>query len=1193
MTSGAPVRLRRLDVQGFKSFASRTSFEFGPGITAIVGPNGSGKSNLADALRWVLGEQNPRALRLRRLEDVIFAGGGKRAQAGFAEVSITLDNADAWLPIEFAEVLVTRRLHRSGESEYLINRKRVRLRDLLDLFLKARLGQNSYAILGQGMVDTVLSLRPEERRLLIEEAADVRRHRLKIEEAIDQLAATRENRDRVELLLAEIWPRLNQLEQQAHRASEHAKISRDLADAIRSLHHLRLRSARERTEQARKHFSVAAEGVAEAAACLQSAEGRLAGVQTDAADADRVLREAEAEWRRSADEMREAEHALKEWSGRLQILVRRREETEAELSILRSEAAELEAEAPSQDRAAASVEEVERAIGVQEAASLDVSQRLERTRADLALKQQRHAEAVHALQEAQARLGRLDSELDRLEREGSGLQERRRVALERLKIWAADYRRERAAAPELERRAQTLRTAVADATRRARSIATALAEAEGVSTALAAELAGERRRLEMLGHEREARRPTEDVIVALLDALRGAGPGRPRVLGIVGGLLHVQMGFEIAIEAALADALSGLVVRTEREALTAISILRQIEAGRLTFFPLEGQRAAHPLNLGDEAGVLGVASRFVRCEEVYRGLFESLLGRMVIVEDLESARRVVQRGLGAAVTVDGTVLRPGGTVSGGAAKSDGYVFQAGREIEELQAVVAELVSAVETQAERVASLRAQAQEALRREAALTENLAELRHRSEALESSLAARRRRFESLRGELEWTRGALAEQETRRKAAADESAEARAHLAQETGSEGAGLEAAVRQSQNSVEALLEEQRQAAASLAELRGQRAALARERVALEALHESRHSARERTARLIAAREQSLVTLDTSRAAAEAEEARSADALSQLRLETKRFLQELEAARRRLPELVEQRRVVLESVAAARTSVAAVERQRLDAELAAARAAEEFERLQEEAALEGLLPDLDAGPAADASGSGIPTSVEELTAVIRSLRARIRALGAVNEEAEADYRESKERHDFLAAQVADLRQAETGLTEALDQLRQIVREQFRKTFQAINADFQQYFRAFFGGGQARLVLTEPEDYGESGVDIIAQPPGKRLQNLALLSGGERSMTAVALLFALLESNPAPFCVLDEVDAALDEANVGRFSDALAKLAERGQFLVVTHNRGTVQAADSIYGISMTREGVSNVLSMRIGEAAPLLA
>jgi chromosome segregation protein len=1188
----ASVRLRRLEVQGFKSFATRTAFDFGPGITAIVGPNGSGKSNLADALRWVLGEQNPRALRLRRLEDVIFAGGGKRAQSGLAEVSIVLDNADGWLPIEYNEVVVTRRLHRSGESEYLINRRRVRLRDILDLFLKARLGQNSYAILGQGMVDMVLSLRPDERRTLIEEAADVRRHRLKIDEATDQLAATRDNRDRVELLLAEITPRLAQLERQARRAAEHAAHSRDLATSLQLLYGVRLRSGYAFVGQSRVRLEAARAEAEQSCRTLQSAEQRMESLRQESEQAASILETAEAEWRQAKEEMRSQGRALRELRERMPMLDRRVAETKQELASLQQEALALENAAPQDAATSVSLQAADEAIASAQEVLRAAAQRAERAKGELSRREHEHRAARQHELERVAQTARLEGDLRRLEQERLKLGQRRRTAVDRLKAWASGYRDALSVHPDLERRLQNVRNSLVDASRRARSIATALGQAERELLQLDTDLQQGRRRLAVLEHERDARRPTEDVIVALLDALRGGGPGRPRVLGILGGMLHVQRGMEVAIEAALGEVLNALVVRTEHEAIAAVGVLNEIEAGRLTFYVLEGLRGAHPLNLGSEPGVLGVASRFVRCEEEYRELFESLLGRMVVVEDLDGARRVVRRGLAAAVTLDGTILRPGGVVIGGAGKSGGYIFQAAGELEDLGLGVTALQKRQQASIDQVAELRAQADEAAAREETLELAAADLVRKIEAVDASSTSLRRRLAPLRGELEWIRSTDEEIATKLATADAALRDAQVQQAANTGTDVNRLAESAAAAEAELQILLNQQRDAGARLSEAQGHRAAVLREQAARDALWESSRRARQRTETSLASRRQSLEALMLDSSNTEKQIERMDDDLARIQAVVARSLEAIEPARRRVRQLAADQRLLVETVAAERATLGARERSRLDAEFAVARSEQELLRLQEQVAAEGLPPDLHLCEPAREGPETVCPSAEELEARVQSLRSRIRALGGVNAEAEADYRESRERHDFLAVQVADLREAEQSLIGALDQLRQIVRDQFRTTFQVVNADFQVYFRTFFGGGQARLVLTEPEDYGESGVDIVAQPPGKRLQNLAMLSGGERSMTAVALIFALLESNPAPFCVLDEVDAALDESNVGRFSEALTKLAQRGQFLVVTHNRGTVQAADNIYGISMTADGISSVLSMRLAEASPML-
>jgi chromosome segregation protein len=1187
-----PVRLRRLEIQGFKSFASRATFEFGPGVTAIVGPNGSGKSNLADAFRWVLGEQNPRNMRLRRLEDAIFAGGGKRAQSGFAEVSLVLDNSEGWLPIDFGEVVVTRRLHRSGESEYLLNRNRTRLRDILDLFLRGRLGQNSYAILGQGMVDLVLSLRPEERRALIEEAADVRRHRLKIEEAVDQLSATRDNRDRIELLIAEIGPRLEQLERQARRAEQHAGLSAELAENLRALFGYRRRASSEALESARQEEVRAAQESKQAVDELRSLEARVVEQQEVLFQAEAELGEYQGVHRTLEDELLSRERALTAASERVPAISARIDEVQADLDALLEEEIALEAEVNS---TVSPVESLEKAQIEAQAAqhsfeSSNAALETAKRRVDAAGKALTSERERHVT--AQDRLLRLEVERGRLVLETERLVDRRTAALERLRTWASNYADAWSHIQEHARQVQATEALQADAVQRAALAQSSVFEAESGVTDLTERLEASRRRAQQLASEQESRRPTEDVIVALLDALRGGGPGRPRVLGILGGLIHVQRGYEIAIEAGLAEAMNALVVRTEREALGAVAVLQEIEAGRLSFFVLEGLRGSHALNLSGEAGVLGVASRFVRCEETYRDLVDLLLGRIIVVEDLEVARRVARRGLGAAVTLDGTVIRSGGMVSGGRGKSDGFVFQTGLDLDEAEAEIATLEPQLESERDRLRRLQLQGDETASRVTSVTTALNRLRHDLDDYNAAIARSRADLGQIRGELEWIRVELAAARTRALTVEEEV------LAVPVETDGnddkiAKLTERLREFGDELERAKAAQESAERALFESKGRYGALVAERAAIETLRRSHREARDRARQRIAARRQSLESLRDEHGRAESNAERLAGEAGVLRGSAVEAGLRLESAKARVLEIRQQLQGSEEQQSRARERQAGLEHRRLNAELERERAEEEVRRLQSDMEREGLEELGDAGRTEHSDAPLDDQSLTEIEASIRSLRRRIHDLGSVSDEAMDDYRDSKERFDFLSAQVADLRDAEASLLEALDQLRQLVRDQFRATFQTVNTDFQSYFRTFFGGGQARLALAEPEDYGESGVDIIAQPPGKRLQNLAMLSGGERSMTAVALLFALLESNPAPFCILDEVDAALDEANVGRFSEALSRLAGRSQFLVITHNRGTVQAADQIYGVSMAADGVSNVLSMRLSDATPLLA
>ena len=1195
------ARLKRLEMQGFKSFAGRVVFEFGPGITAIVGPNGSGKSNIADAFRWVLGEQNPRLLRLRRIEDLIFAGGSKRGPLGFAEVTLVLDNSDNWLPLEYAEVALTRRLHRSGESEYLVNRHRVRLRDILDLLLKGRVGQNSYAILGQGMVDMVLSLKPDERRNLIEEAADVRRHRLRIDEATDQLAATRDNLDRVELLLAEITPRLAQLERQARRAAEHAQLSREFSSAICILYTGRWHRAVAEEVAAGARWEDAQGQLDAAIAKSQELDQQLGATAGRARSARRALEEREIEHRELLAQIRLVERQLMDQRAAVERLNRRRAEIETELLALENEAASLGGEwqgaESTNDRDTAKPmsadeavrEAAEHVAGCQESlARIEPALAKAREMLGAAEAEQRRLQSL--VDESQRRLLRGGQEQQSLDQSEARLRERRRAALERISLWAGEFRASHELARRLARGVETAERATLAAERQEQAAATAVSRCQQRALENERGLDRAHHRLDLLQGERDSHRPSEEILVALLDALRGSGPGRPRVLGVVGGLIQVQEGLEIAIQAALADSLDAAVVRTQSEALSAVRTLREIQHGRLNFFALDGVHGARPLNLNHESGIVGVASSLVRCDESARELIDSLLGKVVVVENLEAAQRILSRGLATAVTLDGTVMRPGGGVSGGSGKADGAVFRGGREIEELQGEVERLEAvrhALETELsqERERS-RVAEDEAHRRR----DDLEGVTRRLRAAQAESEKLRRRLDPLRAELVWLRSATAELVGRRAELRAADAAAQQELERYQMSE--------QQNQPGVHASVAELGQIMAhhemlrsELAAAQGVLAARERERATITAMHQSRRAMRERSERLSQARRETLGSLAGEHLEANLAAASSEAELDGLLAAADRLPGELQELRRQVEQLSGIEQSCGSDLDQARHHAADRERAALDAELQVKRATEELQRLREEISVEGL--DSILTEAAETRASADSADLPALDARVRSLRARVRNLGAVNAEAEADYTETKDRHDFLSTQLSDLRQAETNLLEAIVDLRSLVRERFRESFQRINGDFQRYFRTFFGGGSARLLLTEPEDYGESGVDVMAQPPGKRLQNLAMLSGGERSMTAVALLFALLESNPAPFCVLDEVDAALDESNVGRFGEALATLAGNSQFLVITHNRGTLQLADHIYGISMMAEGVSSVLSLRLAEAAPLLA
>lgn len=1038
------MRLQRLELQGYKSFADRTEFVFPTGITAIVGPNGSGKSNIADAIRWALGEQSLRLLRGKTTEDMIFSGSGRRPRAGMAQVLLTLDNGDGWLPVDFSEVTLGRRAYRSGESEYLLNGNRVRLRDLMDLLAESGLTQRTYTVIGQGLVDMALSLQPQERRALFEEAAGIAVYRARREEAAAQLDETERNLERVRDLLSEIAPRLKRLEEQMARFQEYERVSGYLKQLQRAWYGYHWGQAQEELRRAQERARAAEEALAARQAEAEAVAVRLADLRRRQTELRNDLRDA---YRRVADlheRMDAAQRELAALTERARLLTVREEELQAELE-------------PLQTQETAQAERV-RAAQAQE------------------------AELQERVAAQEARVAALEAELADLRRRV------REEALQRERI-EAELRALRARREELE---------------------AALAQ----TRALQARLEAER---ELLARMRDEMAGLTEGTRRILQA------GLPGVVGLVSQIMQVPPEWERAVEAALGARLQAVVVEDWEVVRAARRLLG--EDGRAILLPLaEISARPHPSPAacgGAPSGEAAVGR--VRCEERFRPLVEALLGRVWLVEDLEAARALAPTlpPGGRCVTREGEIVAADGTVTVGRAEGG----------------------------------------LLARERAWQE-----------LPGRLEAVRRRREEQEAELARVVQAIAEWEARRQEVGRAADEMAARLAQ--------AEAPLAQARTDL----------ALARQALENGRALRAREEAALDRIRRESEARRARLGEL--ARERKAV----------------GERLEALRRETARHEEALREARARIGPAEEELNQL-----AAEQDAAEEEERRLTARIRQAeemwnatrlevsRAQDRLTRLQERIQEDLGLVDLEVRGAVRLQQplplAPLVTSLpvvevlpEGLEEEIHRLKSRLRQLGPVNPNAPEEYAEVNERYRFLSEQVADLEAASARLRAVVADLDRMMEQTFRETFEAVAQAFEEYFARLFNGGSARLELTDPDDLARTGVDILARPPGKRLQSLALLSGGERALTAVALIFAILKVRPTPFCVLDEVDAMLDEANVARFRDLLTELAQRTQFIVITHNRGTVEAADTVYGVSMGPDGVSQVLSLRLSEELP---
>ena len=1181
------MHLKRIELIGFKSFADRTELEFGRGITAVVGPNGCGKSNISDGIRWVLGEQSAKTLRGGKMEDVIFAGSDTRKPVGYGEVSLTLDNSDGALPLDYTEVTVTRRLSRSGESEYYINRQPCRLKDITELFMDTGVGREAYSIIGQGQVEQILSTRAEDRRGIFEEASGIVKYKTRKKEAQKKLEDTEQNLIRIGDLIGELESRLEPLAEQAKRAETYKSLAEELKKLEISLYvhqieqvHRSWSEANDRLAELKERVaSLAAEAARRDAAleekraallALEEAVGRLQGElmacveETEKTEGQlEVLKEREVHLKRNReglqDSLASVEARLAELAAEADAVRLRREQTAEELQLLRALLAEEEARLA----AAESGAETEARL---RAELFDAMQAIVQARNDLRyLGQQREQLA--------GRAARLEEERSRWNGEREALEARRREIGERLAAAAAEL--------ALLRERQT-------------EEGVRLAELER----LREEALAEARRWEQ---RRSALMSRRDTLRELMDAYEGFQQGPREVLkmarrgelagvhGAVAELIRTDARHETAVETALGGALQHIVTDDEAAARAAIEMLKKRQAGRATFLPLDVIR---PRRLDEqdrraaqaEDGFVGVAAELVECDARYADIVGSLLGQVIVAERLEQANRIAARlhYRCRVVTLDGDVVHPGGSMTGGSRlKQAVSLLGRGRQLEELAREIAV------AEASRDAA-RKEAEDRAKEAAETSRRIEELRGLAERVrldEQRLLAERERFAQEEKRLE-AAGAALDAEAASLAAErgrldDEENRLKARLDDLSGEE-RRLQEAVREA----EALrLRNQSEKEKIQEALTERKVAIARLEQELQSLDEQAARLRGETARLNGEKRQIAAALEQNAAEAERTEAEWSGQREKLnglliRKEELSGAIELQRAERaeRLREIEREETAAKES----RHVLKLAEDELKETEIRANRADVELDNL-----LRKLGEEYEMSFEWAKAHYAPPEDVAKARLEAGELRRRIGALGEVNLGAIEEYAQVSERYRFLTEQRQDLLEAKEKLHRLIREMDEEMARRFHTTFEEIRRNFRTVFARLFGGGQADLILAEPDRPLDTGIEIVAQPPGKKLQNLQLLSGGERSLTAIALLFAILHVKPVPFCVLDEVEAALDEANVVRYVNYLREVAEQTQFIVVTHRKETMEAADVLYGVTMEESGVSKLVSVRLDE------
>ncbi|HIQ06295.1 MAG TPA: chromosome segregation protein SMC, partial [Anaerolineae bacterium] len=1201
--------LKHLLLHGYKTFATRTEFLFDSGITAIVGPNGSGKSNIADGIRWVLGEQSYSLLRAKRSEDMIFSGSESRPRMGMAHVALTFDNSEGWLPIDFQEVVIARRAYRSGENEYFLNGKRVRLRDVTELLAASGLARRTYTVIGQGLIGELLSLRAEDRRVIFEEAAGITGHQRKRDQALTRLAETEANLLRVQDIINEIRPRLRSLERQAQRARQREQVRADLENVLRVWYGHRWHHALQQLEEARGEERVARQSVRQHQQLLQDLEQQLADLQARSAVLRDILDEQHRQSSLLHNQAETIQRDLAIHEERYRLLEQQKKELLQELSVLR---ARLAAGQERVKAAAACLAEID-------AERTELVDRLATAQEALAQQEAKQRQLRQALEAARQSAIQFAADLAAHQNELTSVAQRREELNEERKRLAE-------AAAAARSQVETALSQLADLTSQERTLQTRLHRLNQQRARLQQQMAGldqqlADRREELTKAQRDEARLRDRF--DLLDRLRSEGAGHREavryvlqtsgnglngIVGTVASLIRVPPELETAIETALGYRLQNIVVERWADAEAAIERLKKARVGQATFLPLDTIRPGRPLKAPADRQVLGIASELVQADPRLKPVLDLLLGRTLVVSDMSAARRMFQSYQSGPqptiVTLAGEIVRPGGSLTGGSrpdhAAGSGIlarerewralpvqIQKAATRCQGIEQTIVGLRSEQARMAEQLTALDDQRQVLKLEEAQLSAQIEEMSRQIERQQQQAQWQMARVEETEQEIgtlaqhkQSLQAKLADLRQRAQEAAEALIAAEAALAQVSSDDLVAEVAGIQAEAKAVAGRWDSQ---ASLLHELQDAQAALQTQ----IADKETRVRSLQQTSAQLAAYIEQLRVKDTE----------LATRLTELK-------SQIEPAEQSLVELQTKQEKLEQDAADARRQLHMEESHYNTVALAAQRREDEVNNLRREIEQDLGLVQLEQSPALDDQPplplhplvAALPTVIELPEGIeeeVKRLRSQFNRLGNVNPEAPAEYEETRRRHDFLMEQSADLRAASEQLRRILAELDRVMEQEFLHTFNAVAACFREYFRTLFGGGRAELQLTDPTHPNRSGVEITARPPGKRTQNLALLSGGEQALTAAALIFSILRVKPSPFVILDEVDAALDEANIGRFRDALRELAQQTQFIVITHNRGTIEVADTIYGISMGADGVSRVLSLRLEDAAEAVA
>lgn len=1179
--------LKRLELQGFKSFADKTVLDFTDGTTAVVGPNGSGKSNISDAIRWVIGETSAKSLRGSNMQDVIFAGTENRKSVNYAEVSLVLDNSNHDFNVDFNEVVVTRRLFRSGESVYQINKSNCRLKDVHELFMDTGLGRDGYSMIGQGNVSQILSTKAEDRRSIFEEAAGVSKYRYKKEEAVRKLTHVDENLVRIGDISSELESQIAPLERQSEKARKYLELYGDMKKLDISISYREIIRNKEESEKTQKLFS--------------DTSDELETVKSQETENERLMNELYDKNRQSDDDktsvnaqLVENQAKTAEAENEINIFENNIKNNTANIERIRRECEGIKER---NEKRISDIKETEEAIKAKGAQREELQSQLAKTKAEA-------GEHSAALNDADEKINKLrseyfarENEISSLNERASGIENLRSSFIERREAVEAEISAHRAGLEQTKKRLEETARQRTERQKKRDELSDTVMElrnkraaAETKERAAGAELAKMQVEYNSKSSKKKILEGLENDYAGYAKSVKAVLTARElksvTIHGTISSLTDVDKKYVAAIETALGGALQNIIVGSEEDAKAAIAYLKRTHGGRATFLPVssvKGKRLENASQVSREKGFIGIASELISYDKKYDGIFSSLLGRVVVIDNIDNAI-AVSRKYGyrfRSVTLAGDVLNAGGSMSGGSLnKQSGFLSRAAEiksltsEINELSGKMRNLTEEKHSAESEIALADGQLSSFVPLVREYEDEILRLENTERMLKDSLE----KSESTSHEQE-----LGQIEEKLKETADSVAELISGVS--------SLKNKNKELEEKIAGLIDERnellsrrdecdlqaRDISEQISELGSETAAM---RQSVTSAYAEINSSRDETARRTAEEEQLIK---------QNEEYNSSIEKAKIQLEKLReYSQEL---RTKLGEIDRLKKSISEQMNRSRGANKDITNKLIELQKELTRIENKSSKLQTErdSVLNRIWDDYEMSFGDLEEQSEELEDPKEAAKQLSEYRKKIRALGSVNIDSIEEYKNVKERYEFMTSQKADLEKSKDNLVKIIESMEELMKEHFSEQFAEINKAFGEVFAELFGGGSGRLELSDPDDILTTGIEIEVQLPGKGTQNINLYSGGEKSFIAIALLFAILKVKPTPFCILDEIDAALDDVNVSRFATYLKNYTDHTQFIVITHRRGTMEAASILYGVTMQESGVSKLLSLKIDDVA----